>query len=74
MVIYAFVSAGQWRVRALTSNVSGSNLPTEYAPWQKAKSKPVLLLAEAKDPVYKAIKQLGFLLLSGRAWRSPSKG
>jgi hypothetical protein len=73
MVIYAFVSAAQWRVRALTSNASGSNLPTDYGPWRKANSKPVLLLAEAKDPVYKAIKQLGFLVLSGRSWRLPSQ-
>jgi hypothetical protein len=69
MVIYVFISAGQWNLRALTSDASGSNLPSEYGPWQRAESKPALLLAKAKDPVHSAITRSGFLLLSGNLGR-----
>jgi hypothetical protein len=70
MVIYAFVSAGPWSLRALTSDARGSNLPPDHGPWRKAENKPVLLLAEAKDPIYKAIKGAGFLVLSSN-YRGP---
>jgi hypothetical protein len=69
MVIYAFIATGAWRARALSSDASGSNLPADYGPWRQAESRPVLLLAEAKDPVYKVIKRSGFLLLSGNSAR-----
>jgi hypothetical protein len=72
VVIYAFVSSEQWTLRALTSDASGANLPAEYGPWRKADFRPILLLVEAKDPVYKVIKRSGFLLQSGSFKRRAS--
>jgi hypothetical protein len=72
MVIYAFIATGAWRARALTSDASGSNLPSDLGPWRQAEHRPVLLFAEATDPVYRAVKRSGFLVLSGSSARLPS--
>jgi hypothetical protein len=65
MEVYFFVSDKQSSVRAFTSDQTGGNLPTEYAPWRVVKSGRLIHIEAENDPIMVAIARDGFFLMSG---------
>jgi hypothetical protein len=62
--LYFFASRSVISVRAFTSDVTGANLPPDYAPWQKSKSK-VPLPGEG-SPINALVQRDGFFLVTGK--------
>jgi hypothetical protein len=68
MNIYIFVSESQPNLRAFTSDVSGDNLPTDYAPWRAANGGNAMPLKSDTDPLAKAVKRDGYFLVTAREY------
>jgi hypothetical protein len=66
MQIYLFVSSTEPNVRAFTSDPTGGNLPTAYAPWQPSGSGAPTPVRDPVDPVSRAVARDGFFLMSGK--------
>ena len=64
MPIYFFASLSASSVRAFTSDVTGANLPADYAPWEKSRSK-VQIPGEG-SPIAALVQRDGFFLVTGR--------
>jgi len=62
MKIYSFHAAPKFRIRAFTSDVTGQNLPADYAPWFVDNAgAPV---GNQADTVLNAIRRSGYFLIS----------
>jgi hypothetical protein len=67
MEIYRFHSAPKFGIRAFTSDVTGQNLPADYAPWFVDNAgAPV---GNQADTVLNAIRHSGFFLTSAGSHR-----
>ena len=71
MRIYTFTSKSKENLRAFTNDMSGSNLPQQFAPWRA--NGPVAADEKfpfrlSRDDIEKAIDESGFQL-----WRLKSK-
>jgi hypothetical protein len=66
MEIYRFNSASKFGIRAFTVDVTGQNLPVDYAPWFADNAgAPV---GNQVSGVLDAIRRCGFFLTSARAY------
>ena len=63
MDIYRFVSDSTPSVSAFTSDLTGNNLPADYAPWRAVGGRGVLI--GSGDPVARVVARHGLFLLSG---------
>jgi hypothetical protein len=72
MNIYTFVSVSIPSVRAFTTDVSGDNLPTDYAPWRAPSGGNVMLLKSDTDPIAKAVQRDGYFLVTAK--EQPPRG
>jgi hypothetical protein len=67
MEIYRFHAALKFGIRAFTSDVTGQNLPADYAPWFADNAgAPV---DNQADTVLNEIRRSGFFLTSTRTYR-----
>jgi hypothetical protein len=62
--LYFFTSRSVSSVRAFTSDVTGANLPADYAPWEKSRSKAPL--PGDGSPIAALVQRDGFFLVTGR--------
>jgi hypothetical protein len=63
MRIYVFVSIAM-KVRGFTADMTGGNLPEEYAPWRIVeRGRPMVIISDT-DPVARAIQRGGYFLVS----------
>ena len=58
-------------MRAFTSDVTGANLPADYAPWEKSRSK--VQLPGDGSPIAAFVQRNGFFLVTGRDQTSGRK-
>jgi hypothetical protein len=65
MPIYFFASRSEPRVKAFTSDVTGANLPSDYAPWDGAPSSAPLPTEGDGSGVAAAVQRDGFFLVPG---------
>ncbi len=66
MEIYLFVSNSSQSVSGFTSDVTGSKLPAEYAPWDASEHGEAVRVGSATDPVSMMIQRHGYFLVSTR--------
>jgi hypothetical protein len=64
MDIYRFDSDSTPTVRAFTSDLTGNNLPADYAPWHAVGGRVELI--GSGDPIARVVARHGLFLLSGR--------
>ena len=64
MTLYIFTSGSYPKVKAFTSDKTGSSLPDDYAPWYPAGSRAAVPAGVDFDPVGKAVQQDGYFLIS----------
>jgi hypothetical protein len=64
MTIYFFSSRSVSSVRAFTSDGTGSNLPVEYAPWERSRSS--VPIPGDESPVAALVQRHGFFLVTGK--------
>jgi hypothetical protein len=69
MQIYIFASETQRAVSALTSDHTGGNLPSVYAPWRPVNSGRALPAGTQARSIVDAIQKDGFFLLSTKTRR-----
>jgi hypothetical protein len=70
MLLYIFISIPEPRVRAITPDKSGENLPAAYAPWRPAEGGSVMRVIS--DAIAKAIDRDGYFLVSMSGRRQPN--
>jgi hypothetical protein len=63
MRVYEFHSSC-WPLRALTSDISGRNLPAAYAPWEPQNCGARLLTLADSEPLRNVLSLHGFFLTS----------
>ena len=68
MQIYIFASNIYPTVSAFTSDQTGGNLPTDYAPWRHVNGGKAMFVGTIADPVAVAVRRDGYFLLSSKAW------
>jgi hypothetical protein len=69
--IYFFTSCSVSSVRAFTSDVTGANLPANYAPWEKSRSN--VPLPGDGSPIAAFVQRDGFFLVTGKDQRGERK-
>jgi hypothetical protein len=74
MQVYLFISNKESKVRALTPDETGENLPADYAPWQALNSGWPTTIGSKTDPVSAAIAMDGFFLMSGSSQQAHGDG
>jgi hypothetical protein len=62
MGTYLFISTTTPNVRAFTSDPEGTNLPTDYAPWEAVG--PAIPARRSTASIAQAIQRDGFFLVS----------
>jgi hypothetical protein len=72
MLIYLFISDSEPSVRAFSSDQSGSNLPSEFAPWRRAGSGAIVPIGD--DSVTLVVDRDGYLLFGGSASQNSKDG
>jgi hypothetical protein len=70
MALYRFVSSRVQAVRAFTSDATGSNLPTAYAPWRSLYGGQGVGLDAVTPSVADRVRLDGYFLLSGASGQS----
>jgi hypothetical protein len=65
MEVYKFRSDSTPSISALTSDLTGANLPAGYSPWHPENGGKAMRLGPL-DPILRAVAQDGLFLLSGR--------
>jgi hypothetical protein len=73
MQIYIFVSDLHSSIRAFTSDATGGNLPTEYAPWHAVNGGRAMAIGSDRDPLARAVAQDGFFLVTTREHAPPPR-
>jgi hypothetical protein len=68
MQIYIFASDSHSTVSAFTSDQTGGNLPTDYAPWRHVNGGKAMFVESVADPVAVAVLRGGYFLLGSKAW------
>jgi hypothetical protein len=63
MEIYGFISR-RWSVRALTTDITGANLPADYAPWDPQDGGAPILMLTSENVLYDVLRRRGFFLTS----------
>ena len=72
MAIYLFLSQSNENVQGFTLDITGSNLPADYAPWHAAGSGEAVPVGGDTDPVAMIVQRDGYFLVSTRK-RSPGQ-
>jgi hypothetical protein len=67
MLIFIFASDTHLSVSAFTSDRTGGNLPTNYAPWRQVNGGRAMLVGSNIDPVSMAIQRDGYFLSISKA-------
>jgi hypothetical protein len=70
--VYILISESDPRLRAFTSDVTGGNLPAEYAPWRPTNGGKPMHIASPNDPIGVIIKKDGYFLVSTEPRLHPS--
>jgi hypothetical protein len=73
MKIYLFASDSHPSVSAFSSEKTGGNLPTDYAPWLPVNSGRAIPIGSSSDRIAAIIEQDGYFLLSARAGHAGAK-
>jgi hypothetical protein len=63
MQVYVFTAAFDPTVRAFSQDSTGSNLPTEHAPWRRDSRGAVITINPEIDPIAKEINEKGYLVV-----------
>jgi hypothetical protein len=77
MLIYSFASYRHPSVTAFTSDMTGGNLPGDYAPWSPVNNGRTMPLDSLCEQIAESVRQRGYFLLAGgcaysRTTRDPS--
>jgi hypothetical protein len=63
MQVYVFTAAFDPAVRAFSRDSTGSNLPTEHAPWRRDSRGHAITIDPDTDPMAEDLREKGYFLV-----------